>query len=158
MKTRMKVAVACYAANGIIGFVMAARYWMAESFMPYHALASGTAWESLAPGVQFIVLGLLKVAASGFFAIGIVSLMAIPPVARGENWARWIALAAGLALLLPLLYLTVSGRIATGASYPVLPTATAVVLTLVAFLASRPLGLSAAERTGDHLRPAPPMV
>lgn len=156
MNTRMKFAVACYVVNGIIGVGMAARYWMADRYMPYHALASGTTWESLTPGLQYIVLSFLKVAAAGFLATGVLSLVVIPPVARGENWARWTALAGGLALLVPLLYVTVSGRIATGAPYPVVPTAIALVLAIVAFVAARVDQPAAAPQAGGGLRRAPP--
>lgn len=158
MSLRMKFAVACYAANGVIGLVMAARYWMADSFMPYHAVASGTSWESLAPGVQFIVLGLLKVAAAAFFASGVVSLVVIPPVTRGDNWARWIALASAMALLVPLLYLTLSGRVATGAAYPVIPTAFAIAVGLAAFFAARITRPAGVSRAGDTLRHVPPVA
>lgn len=137
---------------------MAVRYGMADRFMPYHAIASGTTWESLSPGLQFVFLGLLKIAAAAFLAAGVVSLAVIPPVARGENWARWTALASGLALLVPLLYLTSWGRIATGAAYPVAPSAGAVVLALVAFFASRMPGSSAVPKAGDGLRHVPPAV
>lgn len=131
---------------------MAVRYGMADRFMPYHAIASGTTWESLSPGLQFVF------PAAAFLAAGVVSLAVIPPVARGENWARWTALASGLALLVPLLYLTSWGRIATGAAYPVAPSAGAVVLALVAFFASRMPGSSAVPKAGDGLRHVPPAV
>ena len=151
----MKFAVACYAVNGILALVLAGRYWMADRYMPYHALASGTSWETLAPGVQFIVLALLKVAAAGMLAAGVLSLVVIAPIARGENWARWTALAGGLAFLLPLLYVTAYGRIASGAPFPVAPTALAVVVAIAGFVASR-VPLRSTFPTSADLRRAPP--
>jgi len=158
MNTRMKLAVACHAANGIVGLSMAARYWMADRFMAYQAVASGVEWGSLPPGVQFVLLGLLKVAAAAFLAYGVVSLMVIRPVTRGENWARRTALASGLALLIPLLYVTSTGRIATGAAYPVVPSASVAALALIAFFASRMPARSAVRQAGDGLRHAPPAI
>ena len=148
MRTRMKIAVACYLLSGAIGLFMFGRYWSADRFMAYQAMASGTAWEAVAPGLQLVVLGLLKAAAAGFLAGGVVALVLIAPIARGENWARWAALAASAALLLPLLYLTVSLRLATGAPYPVPATAVALVLAVVAFVAARVPMRSTAGQTG----------
>lgn len=140
MRIRMKVAIVCLALNGALGLAMAARYGLADGFTPYHADAAGVAWASLPPGVQFVILGLMRVAAAGMLGIGLLFLMMIAPVSRYEGWARWTALICGLAFLVPILYLTVSASIATGASYPVVPTALGAVVTIVAFLASRPEG------------------
>jgi len=80
----------------------------------------------------------------------------IPAVVRGENWARWAALAGALALLIPLLYVTVSGRIATGAAYPIVPTVIALVLAVVAFVAARTDQHAPTPQAGGGLRHAPP--
>ncbi len=137
MTTRMKIAVACYLAGGAVGLFMFGRYWSAERFMPYHEIASGTTWEALAPGVQLVILAVLKAAAAGFLVGGVVALMVIAPVVRGENWARWTALVASMALLLPLLYLTLSMRLATGAPFPVGAASVPLVLAIAAFVAAR---------------------
>ena len=137
MSTRMKIAVACYAAIGFVGLFMFARYWGADRFMPYHAIAAGTAWEAVSPGLQLVILGLLKVAAAGFLAGGVVALLLIAPIVRGENWARWASLLTSLALLLPLVYVTVSLRIATGAPFPVGAASVPLALAIVGFVASR---------------------
>lgn len=137
MNTRMKIAVVCYLLGGAIGLFMFGRYWAADRFMPYHAIASATAWETLTPGLQLVVLALLKAAAAGFLAGGVVVLMLIAPVVRGENWARWTALVTSAALLIPLLYVTLSLRLATGAPSPVGAAAVALALAVVAFIAAR---------------------
>lgn len=136
MKAWMKVAVACYALSGAIGLFMAVRYWTADQFMPYHAIVAGSPWESLSPGIQRLALGLLKVASAGFLTTSVTGLMLIAPVVRGEAWARRTALAAACALLLPLLYSTISLRAATGAPMPVGATGAALALAFAAFIAA----------------------
>lgn len=136
MKGWMKVAVACYALSAAIGLFMAVRYWTADQFMPYHAIVSGSSWESLRPGVQRLVLGTLKAVSAGFLATSVTSLMLIAPAVRGEAWARWTVLAAACALLVPLLYLNLSLRAATGAPTPVGATAAALALAFAAFIAA----------------------
>ncbi|HEY0879684.1 MAG TPA: hypothetical protein VGE10_14645 [Zeimonas sp.] len=148
MSTRMKIAVACYVLGGAIGLFMFGRYWAADRFMPYHAIASGTAWEAVAPGLQLVVLALLKAAAAGFLTGGVVALMLIVPIVHGENWARWTALVASAALLVPLLYVTVSIRLATGAPSPVAAAAVALALAIVGFVAARMPKRSAAGSAG----------
>lgn len=137
MSTRMKIAVACYVAGALIGLVMFGRYWMASEFMPYHAVASGTTWEAVPAGLQLVILALLKAASAGFLTGGVVALLLIRPVVNGENWARWTALTSSAALLIPLLYVTLSLRLATGAPSPVGAAAGALALAIVAFFAAR---------------------
>lgn len=136
MKGWMKVAVACYALSGAIGLFMAVRYWTADQLMPYHAIVSGSSWESLGPGIQRFSLSMLKAVSAGYLATSVTGLMLIAPVARGEVWARWTALAAACALLIPLLYTTISLRASTGAPMPVGPAAAALALAIVAFIAA----------------------
>jgi hypothetical protein len=144
----MKIAVACYVAVGLVGLFMFGRYWSADRFMPYHAIASGTAWEAVPPGLQLVILGTLKVAAAGFLAGGVAALALIAPVTRGERWARWASLAISLALLVSLVYLTLSLRLATGAPFPVGASAVALALAVVAFLAARMPNPSTAAEIG----------
>ncbi|MCZ7561451.1 MAG: hypothetical protein M5U30_16540 [Burkholderiaceae bacterium] len=136
MKAWMKFAAAFYALSGAIGLFMAVRYWTADQFMPYHAIVSGSSWESLTPGVQRFALGMLKIVSAGFLATSVTGLMLIAPVVRGEAWARRTALAGQCALLVPLLYTTLSLRAATGAPMPVGATATALALAIAAFIAA----------------------
>lgn len=151
MRLSMKVAVACYCLSCAIGLFMAARYWTANEFMPYHAVIVGGPWESLSPGVQRIVLGMLKAASAGFLATTVAVAALIVPVSRGEDWARWTSLAVSCALLIPLVYLTVSLRIDTGAPAPVVPSVAALAVAFVAFIAAGVGGKQRPERApGTH--------
>jgi len=136
MKTSMKVAVSCYALIGAIGLFMTARYWTAEQFMPYHVIVSGGPWDSLTAGVQRMVLAMLKVMSAGFFGMSVAILALIVPVARGDTWARWTSLATSCALLIPLVYITVSMQLSTGAPAPVVPSVIGLVLAVGAFVAA----------------------
>lgn len=136
MRTSMKVAVACYALGGAIGLFMAVKYWTADQFMPYHAVVLGGPWESLSPGAQRIVLGLLQSASAGFLTLAVAALVLIVPIARGDAWARRASLAISCAGLIPLVYLTLTMRLSTGAPFPVVPASVALALALAAFAAA----------------------
>lgn len=137
MTNWMKLAVLGYALAGAAGLGMAARYATADQFMTYHAIASGSQWELLTPGVQLILLALLKAAGAGFFATAVAAFMLIPPITRGDAWARWTSLATTCALLVPLLYVTLTLRAATGAPTPIVPAAVGLALVVVAFIAAQ---------------------
>lgn len=149
MKLSMKVGIACYCVVCAIGLVMWARYWTATEFMPYHAVVSGAPWESLSPGIQRVVLGLLKGISAGFLATAVAVAVLVVPISRGEDWARWAVLAISAALLIPLVYLTVTMRLDTGAAAPVVPSVAALAINVVAFFAA---GMGRREAAGHRGR------
>lgn len=131
MRTRHRIALACHSlvVVGLVAFGL--RYLLSSSFLPYHAEVVGGPWETLAPGVQQLVLATLHgsgaAAVAGGFALGL--LLAIP-WRRGERWARHGVPALALMGLVPLLAIALE-LASTGAATPWLPIAGANLVTMI---------------------------
>lgn len=117
---------------GLISVFFGIRYFLAQEFMPYHAVVAGKSWAETGPGVQAIILGMLKIIGGGFTAYGLALLWMLLPLSAREPWARWATLTISAAALLPTLYVTVAlRRIAPSARTPVLPAVVVLALALV---------------------------
>ncbi len=116
---------------GVISIGAGTRYLFASEFMPYHAVVAGKTWSQLDPGVQIIILGMLKILGAGFAACGVALLWLLVPLGRNETWARWAALTVAATVWIPTQYVTfVLKAAAPLAQPPIIPTA--VILLLVA--------------------------
>jgi hypothetical protein len=123
--------LALLAMAGLISIFFGIRYFRAREFMPYHAVVAGKPWAELEPGVQAIILGMLKIIGGGFTAYGLALLWLLLPLSARQPWARWAALTITAASLLPTLYVTVAlGRFAPAARTPVLPAVVVLALAV----------------------------
>jgi hypothetical protein len=106
------------------------RYMLTSEFMPYHSEAVGKDWSALEPGVQAIVLGLLRIVGGAFIAFGITALWMLVPLKAGVRYSRLALLTITISLWGPTLYVTLAVRaFAPNAQTPVLPTL--VMITLI---------------------------
>ncbi len=113
------------------------RYLQTRQFMPYHAVVAGKPWSELEPGVQTIIVGMLRIIGGGFVALALSLLWLLVPLSRGELWASWAILSVGAAALLPTLYVTVAlRRFEPKANTPVVPASVALALLLAGVGAS----------------------
>lgn len=55
----------------LIAILFGIRYFMAKAFMPYHATVAGKSWSELGPGLQTIILGMLRIIGGGFMTYGV---------------------------------------------------------------------------------------
>jgi len=118
------------ALAALVSIFFGVRYFITKEFMSYHAVASGRSWAQIEPGVQTIILGMLKIVGGGFLAYGVALLWLLLPLGRGEAWAAWAVLSVSAATLVPVLYVTLAlRRFEPKAKTPVLPTV--IVLALV---------------------------
>lgn len=107
------------------------RYLLAKEFMPYHAVVAGQPWSGLSPGVQTVILGMLRIIGGSFIAYGLMLLWLLLPLSRHEAWASWATLSISAMSIVPTVYVTLwLRRFAPAARTPVLPSV--VVLVLVA--------------------------
>jgi hypothetical protein len=136
----LSLSLGAFALAGLLALAFGLRYLITRQFMPYHADVLGRAWSSLEQRLQFVVLGMLKVAGAGLLGYGLALLWLLVPLSRGELWAVWAAATVSLAVVLPVLYVVVwLRRVSPGAATPVAPTLAVLVLVLVgtvSFLAS----------------------
>jgi ABC-type polysaccharide/polyol phosphate export permease len=130
------VSLCAFGLAALLAIAFGVRYLGTREFMPYHAEVLGQPWSELAPRLQAIILGMLKVAGSGLLGCGCALLWLLLPLSRGESWAAWAAVTTFLVSTGPILYVVLwLRRIAPGAKTPVAPTLAAMVLVLIGALA-----------------------
>lgn len=126
---------ALLAIAAIICIAFGLRYFLTREFMPYHATVAGKAWTQLEPGLQTVILGMLKIVGGGFAGYGVALLWLLIPLRQGLWWAPSAVLAISAANLLPVLYVTVwLRRMEPSAKTPIAPAV--VVLALVVIVAA----------------------
>ena len=125
------LGLTAFGLAALLALAFGTRYVFTREFMPYHATVLGRQWPALEPRLQFIILGMLKVAGGGLLGYGVALLWLLLPLQRGETWAAWAALTVSLAVVAPILYVVVwLRRIEPAARTPLAPAV--AVLALVA--------------------------
>ena len=113
------------------------RYCLAKAFMPYHAVVAGTSWSQLTPGLQTIILGMLKIVGGGLTTYGVALLWLLWPLSRHESWASWAALTITVTTIVPTLYVTIVLRkFEPSARTPVVPASIVLALAVAGAAAS----------------------
>ena len=131
------LSVAAFGLAALLALAFGARYVFTREFMHYHATVLGRPWASLEPRLQFIILGMLKVAGGGLLGYGLALLWLLLPLQQGEAWAVWAALTVSLVVLVPILYVVVwLRRIESTANTPLLPSLVVLALVLAGTVAS----------------------
>ena len=116
------LSLAAFGLAALLALAFGVRYVFTREFMPYHATVLGKPWAALEPRLQFIILGMLKVAGGGLLGYGAVLLWLLLPLQRGEAWAVWAALTVSLVVVVPILYVVVwLRRIEPTAKTPLVP-------------------------------------
>ena len=103
-----------------------------EAYLPYHAVVAGKSFTELDPGVQAIILGMLKIIGGGFATLGIALLWLCLALHEGQRWAPWTILTISASALVPMLYVAITLRtFRPGAPTPVRPTLAMMVLIVI---------------------------
>ena len=114
------------------GIMFGVRYMRREEYLPYHADVAGKSWKELDPGVQAIILGMLKIIGGGFATLGVTLLWLCFALHEGARWAPWAILTVSAVALAPMLYVATKLRaFRPEAQTPVGPTAAMMVLIVV---------------------------
>src|SRR5437879_12253674 len=77
------------------------RYMWREAYLPYHAAVAGKSFTELDPGVQVIILGMLKIIGGGFATLGVALLWLGCALHDGARWAPSSILTGSAAPLVP---------------------------------------------------------
>ncbi len=116
----------------LAGIVFGVRYMRRDAFLPYHAAVAGKSWSELDPGVQIIILGMLKTIGGGFATLGVTLLWLCFALYGSARWAPWAILTISAAALGPMLYVAIKLRsFRPEAQTPVRPTVAMMVLIVV---------------------------
>jgi hypothetical protein len=128
----LNFALAAVLVVALIGIVFGVRYMRREAFLPYHAAVVGKPWAQLDPGVQIIILGMLKIIGGGFATLGVTLLWLCFALHEGARWAPWAILTVSAVALGPMLYVALKLRsFRPDAQTPVKPTLAMMVLIFV---------------------------
>ncbi len=115
----------------LLSIFFGVRYLLTKEFMPYHAVVARKSWSELEPGVQTIILGMLRIIGGGLATFGLALLWLLLPLNRGEPWAAWAILTISVTTLAPTLYVTIMlRRYEPKAKTPIVPTLVAIALAL----------------------------
>jgi hypothetical protein len=125
----LNLALAAVLLVALGGILFGVRYMRREAYLPYHADVAGKSWDDLDPGVQVIILGMLKIIGGGFATLGVTLLWLCFALYEGARWAPWAILTISAVALGPMLYVAISLRaFRPDAKTPVRPTLAMMVL------------------------------
>lgn len=128
------LALAAVLLVALAGVVFGVRYMRRETFLPYHSAVAGQSWAELDPGVQVVILGMLKIIGSGFVTLGVTLLWLSFALYEGVRWAPWAILTISAAALGPMLYVAMRFQaFRPDAQTPVRPTLAMIILIVVGF-------------------------
>ena len=138
MKLRHKIGFGIYLLNtiaaGAVGFI----YFFSSKMMPYHAQIIGKNWAELDRGIQLLILALMNSGGAGVITLMFILLVVLfIPFRRGENWANWTLLLAGIIFGGLFFFVTFKVYLATNAPSPWPLGLAGMVLGLLGFLFSR---------------------
>jgi hypothetical protein len=127
----LNLALAMLIVVALGGILFGVRYMRREAYLPYHAVVVGKPFAELEPGVQAIILGMLKIIGGGFATLGITLLWLCFALHKGEGWAPWAVLTISAAALVPMLYVAITLRsFRPDAPTPVRPTLVMIILVV----------------------------
>jgi len=130
------LSLVAFGLAALLAVAFGVRYVSTRQFMPYHATVLGREWAVLEPRLQFIILGMLKVAGGGLLGYGVALLWLLLPLQRGEAWAAWAALSVSLVVVVPIVYTVVwLRRIEPTAKTPLVPSLVVLALVVVGAVA-----------------------
>jgi len=133
----LDVAVAVVLVVALAGILFGVRYMRRESYLPYHAVVAGKPFIELDPGVQAVIIGMLKIIGSGFATFGVTLLWLCFALFKGERWAPWAILTISATALVSMLYVAIRLRtFRPGAPTPVMPTLVMMVLIVIGVVLS----------------------
>jgi hypothetical protein len=125
----LNLALAAVLLVALGGILFGVRYMRREEYLPYHADVAGKSWNELDPGVQTIILGMLKIIGGGFATLGVTLLWLCFALHEGARWAPWAILTISAVELGPMLYVAMRLRaFRPDAQTPVRPTLAMMVL------------------------------
>lgn len=134
---RRKLALLLIGLAALMSVSAGLRYLMLDEFLLYHSVVAGRPWAEIEPGIQAIIIGMLRIVGGGFLACGVVLFWLIGPIRRGEVWARWAAISTVAAVWGPAQYVTLSLKsISPAAQPPIAQTALIIGLAALGLLIS----------------------
>jgi hypothetical protein len=131
-KLRRRVVLTCYWLPALGSVAFGLFYLSRTEFLPYHADAAGLAWSEVEPGMQTLLVAVLRIAGAGFVTTGLaMTVLLLIPFRRGERWASWAVPLLGLVMSGVTLYAAGVVRSRTPGEPPLALAVAGVVLLLL---------------------------
>jgi hypothetical protein len=128
----LNLALAAVLLVALGAILFGVRYMRREAYLPYHAAVAGKSFSELDPGVQVVILGMLKIIGGGFATLGVALLWLCFALHEGARWAPWAIPTVSAAALGPMLHVAVKLRtFRPGAQTPVGPTLAMMTLIVI---------------------------
>jgi hypothetical protein len=128
----LNLALAAVLLVALAGILFGVRYMRRDAFLPYHAAVAGKSWPELDPGVQVVILGMLRIIGGGFATLGVTLLWLCFALHEGARWAPWAILTISSLALGPMLYVAAKLRaFRPEAQTPVRPTLAMMLLIVI---------------------------
>lgn len=140
MTVKCRIAFVLNSIIVLVGLLIGSSYLIRSDVTSYHREVIGVEWGSLAPGVQKLIIILMKGTGDAAIVTALsMALLLLIPFRRGENWSRWAILLIGLALLIPMLIGAAYLASTTGASSPWELNAALTIILFIGFMLSADL-------------------
>lgn len=119
MPINTKTAFGLNLLVALVSLLVGISYLVSSGMTSYHMQVIGVDWNSLAPGVQTLLLILKKGTGDACVLAGLaIAILLFIPFRRKESWSRWAILAIGYAFYVPMLGGAVYLKSMTGAPSP----------------------------------------
>lgn len=132
-----KIAFTCYLIIGVVSVLFGLVYLFRSEFMPYHSQAIGMRWEMLAPHLQILMLGFVRMGGAGMLTTGLtVIILLLIPFRRGEVWVLWALPTLCFLFHVPIFLATLNINNNTPAESPWLVSMLLLILCVIGCIAS----------------------
>lgn len=129
------LALGSYGLAFLITAAFACAYLARSTFMPYHEVAAGRAWTEVDPGMQLLLLALIKVVGAASLALAVGGYFQLYMLFSGQ-WTYLLLIGFQIYCLItiapPVMIATVVRR-KTTARPPIFSGCVALILTLAGF-------------------------
>jgi hypothetical protein len=106
----LNLALAAVLLVALGAILFGVRYMRRDAYLPYHAAVAGRSFVDLDPGIQVVVLGMLRIIGGGFVTLGVALLWLCFALHKGAGWAPWAILSVSAVALGPMLYVAIGLR------------------------------------------------
>ena len=116
---RLNIAIALNTAVALICLIIGVNYLFRSTMTTYHLTAIGVDWETLAEGVQLLLVLLMKGTGDALVVMALsILILTWIPLRQRQNWASIAILAIGASCLVPMLVGAIMVATSTGAASP----------------------------------------
>lgn len=116
---RLNIAIALNSAVALLCLIIGVNYLFRSTMTTYHLTAIGVDWETLAEGVQLLLVILMKGTGDALIVMALsILILTWIPLRQQQNWASIAILAVGASCLVPMLVGAIMVATSTGAASP----------------------------------------